>query len=480
MFIRHAMELLNIYDSDTQQALREELTTDSGCRIKAIQASNLSMFSKIMALGLITTALHNKDISFTHYSKLISRSHWTKDNLTPPPKENRLDWLHQRGFNSENTYIFYKIFGGSAASLRIPGKGYNIITLQCSQGHTNVQNFLKDFGYTATETTIAAGTDMKVITFVIENNVYFLINNIPDSTTGKTIYRRMTGWLPVLLKDAFKETLKDNETLYSFFRSCYDNDTEAIIANIVSIEELPKIKDLTILAKTKTITSNIERLESNMRVNGEYELQSRKQTVQNLEEDLAKALHALAIEERRQATSEFIKDKELLLQQCIKNPYVKNVEYSNGQIILTTYGPVDYDKEKIKKVIKNYNNNFIKVMTDPNLELYWESCCAMHTRNFTVSNALEFYHTDNKFPNTHWYFYNCFGNNKAPIMKALKESDYLSAIMLTITAAQGLNIYDVTVLSRLYTKITDTYEYTPIFYNKTTNKFITYNDAINL
>lgn len=480
MFIKRALEALHAYDEQTYATLKEELTTEEGVRLKTNLSSKFFSYYNTLALGLITTMLHDNNINFTCYVRELPRSCWSKDSLVVPPKETRQNWLQERGFTSLTEYIHYKLCGTIPRNFRTPEKGYNIAIVQCSQGHTNVQTFLKHFGYTITETNIDTPFDMKVITCVIENTVYFLINNIPDINTGRTVFRRITGWLPVILKDAFKETLKDNQTLYDFFKNCYDALEPIKQTDLEPLKALPKIKGLALLVKTKTITNNIEKMERKIRENNTYIIETHKTTIRNLEEEFTRALQALATEELRQATSNYIKDKDLILQQCIKNPYVSNVDFLNNCIVLTTYGPVDYDKEKIKRTIKHYNTEFIKVMTNPDLELYWESCCTMNIRQFTVSNGSDYYHSNDKLPNAHWYYYNCFGDNKPNIMKALKENDYLSAIMIAITAAQCLNIYDITVLSKLHSKLTEYYPYTPTFYNKTTETFMSYSEAIKL
>ena len=117
-------------------------------------------------------------------------------------------------------------------------------------------------------------------------------------------------------------------------------------------------------------------------------------------------------------------------------------------------------------------------MTYEDFELYWESVCTIDLKTYVITSIRDKYNPIDYLPNTHWYYYNCFGNNIAPIVKALKNNDYLSVFMISATAAQNLNVYDMTVLTKLKSKLFDDYYYYPTIYDKKLQKFITVADAL--
>ena len=230
--------------------------------------------------------------------------------------------------------------------------------------------------------------------------------------------------------------------------------------------------------KTTQIVTAMDTLNNTLNETDKRRLNELYNQLKSIETSYTDLLQKINLAEMRVATNKLLENKELLIKTLSNNPHLDELWINPESIGLRIKGPVDYDKTKFKNVHK-LNNAFNKIMTADFLELYWTSCCFLNHRDYTISKAND-YHDSVYTPNTHWYNYNCFGNNTAPIAKALKEKDFLSAFMLTLTAAQLLNIYDMTVVHRLAENLEHGHPNRPTFLNKETGCFISYTEAKQL
>ena len=427
------------------------------------------------ATGIMLTLLHNPDVHFLIRTKVATTTYYAMNNLNPngtfEDLKNKLGGPF--GYNSEEEYIFKKLTGCATTYF---SKGttnrYTIYVIEAPKGITNIQRWMTHYGYNNIETNIAdKDLGQKVLLYKIKNTLVFITNPTLNITATLT---RLAGWLPLIFKEIYKDFLVKDTPVYDFFTKCYNNEN----INYNELKNLEVITSLIKEIKTTKITKTITQLETSLKKEDERLLAIQKNDLKNLEQNYIDLLQSINLTEMRIATSAKLNNKDLLIKTLTNNPYLDDFWLYTESIILRIKSPVDYDKTKFKNVHKQ-NDTFNKVMTADFLELHWTACCELNFKNFTIRKANDY--QDNEYiQNTHWYNYNCFGNNTAPIAKALKEKDFLSAFMLTLTAAPLLNIYDMTVVHRLAENLAYNYPDRPTFLNKETGKFITYAEAKQL
>lgn len=109
--------------------------------------------------------------------------------------------------------------------------------------------------------------------------------------------------------------------------------------------------------------------------------------------------------------------------------------------------PLNRNKE-IKQAVTN-------IFIDQRHKLHFTTSVRWHITDCTVD------HSDNAFnntavPNPHLAGYNCFGDNKPLIRKALQDANYEFALEQTIASCASLNLYDGTVLNHLFNALATT------------------------
>ena len=426
-----------------------------------------------LAVGVMLTLLHTKETRFKIKFRNVSSTHYSMNNLNPNGIFEDLNEKASRiGLDESEEYVFKKMTGMSLSLFSKKEDSYSVIMVEAPKGITNVQRWLTHYGYENIQTTIAEpDTSHKVLVYKIKNTLLIISNTIPNAYN---FYTRLTGWLPLLFKDLYKDILVKGTPMYDFFNKCYTN--EPYNYNIIS--DMDVLKNLKTSIKLTNITKTIDTIEDNLK---EYDIENLKHLQNNLkayEEEYATLLKKINVAEMRIATASEIANKELILQQLARNPNFDKMWTLPNTIILRAKGPVDYDKTKIKSILKS-SGDFQKIMTADFLELHWESCCLLNYEDYTVRNASDYY-SGAFIPNTHWNSYSCFGNNVPPLQKALKEKDFLSVFMVALTAAQLLNVYDITVLNKLKELLYYSYPDKKTFLNKNTNEFVSYIEAVNL
>ena len=76
-------------------------------------------------------------------------------------------------------------------------------------------------------------------------------------------------------------------------------------------------------------------------------------------------------------------------------------------------------------------------------------------------------------PNPHHHYYNCWGDNKPNIIRALTEHDYVLAITQVFAAMGGLNLTDTPVMEKFIRSELREYKETPCIKDVTTGEVIT-------
>ena len=463
MYITKLARALGL-DVTTTEAVRRILNA----RFTKRNSQDLIDYIEPLAIGLTAACLVDEDLKLHIHPRILSRMHWAQANLylntafTAESLENTYgytvdDWIRTRVANTSLN-----------VTNQIPHDGGHIYILQNSQGHTNVKNFFKKWGVKEIPNTIGP---QKVLTYCTEKDLYILLKGFNSYAEGRETFKSITGWLPILLKNTFNKAISTDSTLYTYFKNCYDD--KAI--DYASLRNMPCIKTILEKAKKVQIESALNELNTRLTTSLALEIDHTKADIHNIEEEHRSLLTTLRALELKHSAGECIKDIDLLTQMLVNNPNVKEFKTDNKNLYLTTFGPVEYNKDKITTTIKRMDTTFINVMSSPKVQLYWEARCYLDLAEYRIKSLRDNY---NNLPNIHWWGYQCFGDNKILIQKALKERDYLSALALTITAAQLLNIYDMTVMSKLYNVLKDT-THRP-FLNKETGEFINYFEARDL
>lgn len=426
------------------------------------------------ATGIILTLLNNPNVHFLIKTKQVSTTFYAMTNLNPNGIfEDLTERALNLGYSNKNQFVYKKLTGFPINHYADKNSSrYSINIIEATRGMSNIQRWLDHYGYTSIENNIAdKEIGQKVLLYELENTLILITNTASTITETLT---RLTGWLPIVFKEIYKDFLIKNTPIYDFFTKCYNNEN----INYNEIKNLEVIAPLIKEIKTTKIAKTITQLGTSLKKEDEKLLTTQKNSLKDLEQQYIDLLQRINLTEMRIATSAALNNQDLLIKTLTNNPYLDELWIYAESIILRIKNPVDYDKTKFKNVHKQ-DNTFNKIMTADFLELHWTACCELNFRNFTIRRANDY--QDNEYiPNTHWHDYNCFGNNVAPISKALKEKDFLSAFMLSLTAAPLLNIYDMTVVHRLADNLKYSYSETHTFLNKETGKFVTYAEAIQL
>ena len=468
MFLQHFLASLGIRNL--------EVSRDSNFieNFKGNTDTALAPYTKPLAIGLITTCILNPKIKINLITKELIRISWTQSSL----------YLNSSSINSTaelkdvlghdlESWVFTRLAKAPASHRLNSEDSYNICILQCYSGLKNIKTFLKKWNIPELQNNIS--NSHKTITFKLGNTLYILTEIPENSSENHALLGKITGWLPVLLKECFQEVMNE-AALYHFFKDCYDGK-EPDLTNLKKINQIAQIGSSLKQSKMKKALEKIKQDYSNNIQNQEHELKAQIASIENQHVSLLQELHTL---QARRASDKWFENEDLILQFLINNPNIVELKASQHCLLMKAYGPVDYDKAKIKTKLKRFDANFISVMADADLQLYWEACCTLNLKNFNIENNPNYYDPYRHLSNTHWARYNCFGDNKFNIQKALKNNDLLSALMQAATAAQCLNIYDITVINKLYETLAYSNNSLKPFLNTKTNEYITYHEAVEI
>ena len=122
---------------------------------------------------------------------------------------------------------------------------------------------------------------------------------------------------------------------------------------------------------------------------------------------------------------------------------------------------------------------FKEIFKDRTIQLMIESGVSLNVTQYEVlySNPLterNVNYSDLKgIPNPHHHYYNCWGDNKPAILKALKNNNYVQALTQVFAAMGGINLTDSAVMNRFCNDAMSTYRDTPCLRYKETGEVIT-------
>lgn len=80
--------------------------------------------------------------------------------------------------------------------------------------------------------------------------------------------------------------------------------------------------------------------------------------------------------------------------------------------------------------------------------------------------------------NPHHYYYNCWGDNKSLIVRALNDHDYVTAVLQAFAAIAGINVSDTAVITKFVEREIDEFRNTPCIKVNETAEIITCSEYI--
>ena len=473
MFLTETLRALSLYKNDIVQYCRNTLIPSyekARLRTQSVPTS----YARALGPTILTTLLTMPNMRFRINSIRLSRSSTLSTNLECIPLKRHLNKTEE----ITQAHDILKWLTAYNTPIENPDADTCCMFIfQTNSGFQNIKKWLKQADYepinidtlkTRNSETIE---NLKVDVYKILNNIIIITNQNENVN-----YEALAGWFPIFFKEAYKN-LKLYPDLYDFYKTSYRNTT----ASNETIKQQHCIKELIKNARNKKFSCFLNNLESTLIRDIDRKINELKSTIADSERMLQSYYTRLATVMCQKAKGNTIVDKDLIIQCLINNP---NVEYAqlidNNQFEIMTAGPVEYDQKAIKSTLKHKSDFVIWLFTNPDYTLYWESICTVNVHRNEISAIQTTSSHNYQLRNTHWHRYNCFGNNRTPIVKALTQHDYLSAFAQIITAAQLLNPYDVTVVNALIEDLTYNKPDYKAFINNKTKTLLSTNEMAKI
>lgn len=469
---KDALHLTN----DASEYLAELVAQNQANIYTAIQNTPGGRTSNLynLAVGCVMTALNLK-LKISVVTKSAARTLYSTARLALNESLNYTfkDRAIRAGYNPEEPEqleaAVYSLITGRTQTSTIKNSDISITIIEVPSGIRNISKLMSYNNVPELNIGVQQSREHAIRVYKYNKHL-FVITNL--ACHMEALLKKLTGALPLIYNDLFTN-LKEYPELYSYFESCF-NENIATTTCLDIIKNTTFIKNLTKDIKNKYIERAFVKIEQNLIANIQHKISQTKEDITYTENNLLesyKKLRQLQIT----ALHTTLPDKELILPFLTNNNDIKTIEFIRNTIILVIEGKVDYDKNEITKVLKGQSEFVRWVLTNPTIHLHWQACCSLNIVNNTVNNNSDYYNS-NLLPNMHWRQYDCFGDNKTIIQKALVEQDFLTVFSKTITAAYQLNIYDITVLNRVIESLLGTYNYTKTFYNEENNTWISMSD----
>ena len=374
----------------------------------------------------------------------------------------------RRGYSSVEGYL-HVLLTENIQSQRAKNADMSIYIIEAPSGITNISKLMAANKIPEIKVPLQQNKQHAIRVYKIEQYVYIITNEMYDSTV--LFMQQIVGALPIIYNEIFKGFDVTIPYLYEYFKNCFEKQSWDTILH--TLQQNPVIKNLKQTAKKRNIDNIFKNINTQLKLNAKNTVENITSEIHAAEEELR--MHYIHLKQALiQANSENgISDLELILPFLYNNEDITLIALRGTpelNIQLRIQGKVDYDKSEIEKCIKNHSSFIIWVLTHPYIHLHWEANCILNLNNCTISNRNDYTYT--MVPNAHWAYYNCFGDNKSIIQKAIAENDFLTVFSKTITAAYQLNIYDITVLNRLIDGLSHDFYCTETFYNEKTQCFM--------
>ena len=308
----------------------------------------------------------------------------------------------------------------------------------------------------------------KVKVIKLDNRAFILTNKISNELVRKTLtlYPILFD-IPELKDDPIvKECCKkvaNNEDILECYTELFKlKEEEASKALEMTLVKMAKKN------KQKRITE-LEDLEKRIQRN----IQDYENSLIKYYDELDKTQSDLlgAIETYNKLKFDFSDVNEYLK----RNTYIKSVvsgqHYSDETLLVDFVAPITiYDPEALKRQIENLkyylgnsSHKFLDVLKRVFVDGEYTMYCNTRVRiNLTTNDVdaskdnLHLYYTDyTHMIQPHLVIFNCWGDQKAPIRKSLRDGDFISVLQLITNQIQNINFTDSTVIKNWITKICD-------------------------
>lgn len=174
---------------------------------------------------------------------------------------------------------------------------------------------------------------------------------------------------------------------------------------------------------------------------------------------------AIALAGAQSSIGAFEADKQDFLRYMDKNPYIEQVvQLDNTKVALTIAVPcTNFDPEVVRQLIETHNvktyftlhaEAFRRIFLTEEFTLYLGSMLTVNfiDSDFKRSRNYQEARYSKGLPSPHFYVFDCWGMNKAPIMKALNDGNYIIAMTQLLSAAGNLNWTETTNMKELFEK----------------------------
>jgi hypothetical protein len=166
-----------------------------------------------------------------------------------------------------------------------------------------------------------------------------------------------------------------------------------------------------------------------------------------------------------------------------------NIQYNGSSIIFEVVVPLSiFAVDEVDRLYHSERENYMNdsrvmrliskhVLLNQEYQIIFQQNFKLNFADKTISCAYTEYITQQGMPNPHIQEFQCWGNNKSAITKALVESNLIIALEQAITAIRSINVADSVVIRRLKDKLLSgatNYYTTPAFKNMETGELLTF------
>lgn len=254
----------------------------------------------------------------------------------------------------------------------------------------------------------------------------------------------------------FTDLFSNKEELIPIMEQRLNGNEEGFIAEVNKYFEKHQIFEKVKFEKLKKIFEQKEQQRllglENLALSTENHLNGLLQDYRNTFEDWQKTKREITAE-KLNPKKDFTEIIEYLSQH--KSIKIDQRTFNTSHLIIRITTPIEYYEADVAKTMLEKRS-----IPERLKKLLWETFVENKYRiisesviDFALTNstftALSGDYSSNQLPHPHLASFNCFGNNKPIITKALMTNDYISAIEQTVATCKNLNFYDSAVIDKL-------------------------------
>lgn len=389
-----------------------------------------------------------------------------------PGRDKSIDFVHKKFTLSEGDI---ESFGKPYSFFSRNYNGtYSVCIWHISNGYTKIKNLDNEYA------------DEKAASMLLQKDAKHIIRVIKQGSvvqifTSKydwDFIRKVIALLPKLFPDL--ENPKLNELLLNLGIGNLDKAEEIADKMFEQLNIIEELFNLQFIKLKESLTNTkIKSLEKNI-----ADLRHR---IENLERDITDKYNSITgyndqIFLIQTKGTTFIDE---LIRYLSKHKLISINEVNDDNLSIRITAPLRYfdpavmEKYMARSVPEMVSDPFTKdfltkLFISCEYELITYVDVAIYFQNNRI-DTLSHHSSVDFYPHPHLMGFNCWGNNKSLILKALSELDYIGACEQIIAASYNLNLLDNTVLRNFMTNIKSTnYRHLKTIRIKATNEIISY------